>query len=167
MLIRRMKVEDAAQAARIAARSMPQPWSEAAFLQEIRNPQALVLCADCGENNALSAVNHAASAGAAGVTACGLICGFAALQLTPDDAELTAIAVDAAHRRRGIAAALLAEARSQLAGKGIFRIVLEVRTGNAPAIAFYEKYGFTCIGVRRGFYTDPKEDALVMTDMKE
>lgn len=159
MLIRRMEEADAASAAYLAMRSMPQPWSEAAFAQEIKNPQALVLCA----------VSDGADGDAADACAQGQdpLLGFLTMQLTPDDAELTGIAADPKRRRRGIGTALLREARVQLARREISRIVLEVRASNAPAIAFYEKYGFTCIGVRKGFYDAPKEDALVMTDMKE
>ena len=146
-MIRRMRASDAAEAAQIAAASMPQPWSEASFVRETENDAALLLCAVQTPDGSLS--------------------GYISLQLTPDDAELTGIAVRPEARRRGIAAALLAEAEEKLREKGIGRIVLEVRASNAPAIAFYETHGFRRIGVRRGFYADPREDALVMVKGKE
>jgi [ribosomal protein S18]-alanine N-acetyltransferase len=72
------------------------------------------------------------------------------------------VAVAPAYRRRGIASKMLVE---------LFRVTeddprrgytLEVRVSNSAAIALYERLGFTATGVRRGYYTDNREDALVM-----
>lgn len=146
-MIRRMCPADAEQAAEIAAGSMPQPWSAQAFREEIKNDAALLLVSEDERT--------------------GILQGYISLQLTPDDAELTGIAVRVQLRRGGIAAALLAQARELLRAAGCTRIVLEVRTSNVPAISFYQKHGFTVIGIRGNFYDSPREDALVMQDMKE
>ena len=163
-MIRPLRAADAARAARIAAASMPQPWSEAAFLQETANPSAYLLGAF--EDIDGAGASAGAAAGDCGRSA-GRMLGYLSLALTPDDAELTGIAVDPAFPRRGIAGDLLCAAREALRGRRIDTIVLEVRASNAAAIVFYEKYGFTCIGRRRDFYTSPREDALVMTDGKD
>ena len=171
-MIRPLTAADAAAAAKIAFASMPQPWSEAAFVKEAVNSAFLLLGAFAdadgtgGDDDGQDVSGIEDPSGTCG-DASGALLGFIILALTPDDAELTGIAVDAAFRRQGIAGALLQAAREALSARDIDRIVLEVRASNAPAIAFYEKHEFTCIGVRRDFYEDPREDALVMTDQKE
>ncbi|MGH2842740.1 MAG: GNAT family N-acetyltransferase, partial [Solirubrobacteraceae bacterium] len=70
------------------------------------------------------------------------------------------VAVDRGERRRGIAAALL-EVLLTRAGHGA-DYTLEVRVSNAPAIALYERYGFSAVGTRRRYYADNGEDAVIM-----
>ena len=78
----------------------------------------------------------------------GGVLGFAVFQLAAGEASLYALNVDPAARRKGV---------------GADQCFLEVRAANAPAIALYRRLGFAAAGVRRGFYRDPPDDAVVMT----
>jgi ribosomal-protein-alanine N-acetyltransferase len=91
------------------------------------------------------------------------IVGFAGFWIMADEAHITNIAVRESYRRRGIGE-LLFIALIDLALKFQARfLLLEVRMSNIPAQQLYQKYGFKEINVRRGYYTDNKEDALVMS----
>jgi len=72
------------------------------------------------------------------------------------------IAVDAPHRGRGIARGLLQHLFERTVGDGERGYTLEVRVSNAAAIHLYESLGFVATGLRRGYYTDNREDALIM-----
>ncbi len=72
------------------------------------------------------------------------------------------VAVAGDHRRRGIATMLLERLFEATAGRGRRGYTLEVRVSNAGAVALYERLGFKPRGVRRGYYTDNREDALIM-----
>ena len=72
------------------------------------------------------------------------------------------MAVAPSARRRGVGQELLADLIRRLAQKKIYRIVLEVRVSNEPAIRLYEKQGFATMGKRKNFYEKPTEDAYVM-----
>lgn len=88
--------------------------------------------------------------------------GFAAFTCAGGEANLDALSVAPAWRRRGVARALLTHALAQLAGEGAGEAFLEVRASNAPAQALYRSLGFIQIGIRKGFYTKPREDAVLM-----
>ena len=77
------------------------------------------------------------------------------------EADITSVAVAPEHRRRGLAMALLRELESRLPAD-TESIFLEVRESNAPAAALYEKLGFGRLSVRKNFYSDPPENAVVM-----
>ena len=78
------------------------------------------------------------------------------------EAEIYNIAVAGEQRNRGLGRRLLLAALERMAGAGIARVFLEVRTGNAPALALYAACGFTECGRRKGYYPDTGEDALVL-----
>jgi ribosomal-protein-alanine N-acetyltransferase len=92
----------------------------------------------------------------------GQICGFLVARITGDEAEILNTAVDPAHRRRGLASALLAAATCAAREQMVKNIYLEVRESNRAAIAFYAKHGFATTGERRGYYNRPTENAVVM-----
>jgi [ribosomal protein S18]-alanine N-acetyltransferase len=92
----------------------------------------------------------------------GVVAGFAGMLFTGGDGHVTTIAVDEAHRRRGIASALLAALAHDARRRGIDALTLEVRAGNEAAIALYRRFGFAPAGVRKGYYADDGEDALVL-----
>ena len=84
------------------------------------------------------------------------------IQLVADEAEVYRIGVLPQARRRGIARQLMAAATEALRGAGTRRMFLEVRMGNAAAVALYASLGFAPRGTRPGYYSAPAEDALLM-----
>ena len=92
----------------------------------------------------------------------GSVLGYAGLHVVLDEGYIDNVAVDPAYRRQGIADALIDTFVRFGAAKLAF-LTLEVRAGNAPAIALYEKHGFYEVGRRKDYYDDPKEDAILMT----
>jgi ribosomal-protein-alanine N-acetyltransferase len=83
--------------------------------------------------------------------------------LVAGEVHILAIATHPDHRRGGIGARLLAHALDEGQGIGCTMATLEVRRSNQPAIALYERAGFTTVHVRQRYYIDNNEDALVMT----
>lgn len=92
----------------------------------------------------------------------GTVLGYAGLQAVLDEGYINNVAVAPAYRRRGVAGALIA-ALVRFGEAKLSFLTLEVRASNAPAIALYEKYGFTQAGRRKNYYDDPREDALLLT----
>jgi ribosomal-protein-alanine N-acetyltransferase len=88
--------------------------------------------------------------------------GYAAAWIAYDEIHLLSIAVVPALRRRGSGAEILRAVVERGRTRGAERMILEVREGNAAARAFYRKHGFVTIGVRRRYYSDTGEDAIVM-----
>jgi len=91
----------------------------------------------------------------------GRIAGYAGIWLIFDEGHITNIAVHPDFQRRGVASALLQRVLSNAKACGIEACTLEVRRNNLAAQKLYEKYGFLPEGVRKGYYTDTKEDALL------
>ncbi len=91
------------------------------------------------------------------------VIGIAGFWIMVDEAHITTIAVRNAYRRQGVGERLLIEI-VELAGKLKANVVtLEVRASNKQAQELYKKYGFQKVGIRRGYYTDNGEDAVLMT----
>jgi len=78
-------------------------------------------------------------------------------------AELEAIAVTAEHQRRGLGRKLLEQIFEGVRKRGVSEIWLEVRVSNEPAIRIYRRAGMREVGLRKGYYADPAEDASVMS----
>lgn len=91
----------------------------------------------------------------------GRVSGYCNYWLVLDEASLLSIAVHPDHRGRGIAGALLAHMLAEATQAGCLRVMLEVRRSNQPALALYQRHGFTVSYQRRAYYSDG-EDALVM-----
>jgi ribosomal-protein-alanine N-acetyltransferase len=89
--------------------------------------------------------------------------GFIAARLVSDELHVNNVAVRQEFRRRGVAKTLLDAALDEAARRGARAAFLEVRAGNSPAQALYERCGFKMTGRRPGYYTQPPEDALVMS----
>ena len=87
--------------------------------------------------------------------------GFIYARQVADDGEILNIAVRPSFRRQGVGEQLLNGMLERLRSNRVTRVFLEVRESNAPAIALYEKHGFVRKGRRRGYYSNPPEDALV------
>lgn len=89
----------------------------------------------------------------------GAVVGYMGLQIFSGEGYVTNVAVLPQYRKQGIACELI---EAQLKNEMDF-ITLEVRKSNAPAISLYTKLGFENMGIRPRFYTDPVEDAIIMT----
>ena len=116
------------------------PWSENSVASELENPLSLWLIAE--ED--------------------GAVCGYVGSQTVLDETDMMNIAVHPDCRRKGIAAALITELVSRLKARGSRVLRLEVRESNFSAIALYEALGFTQLGLRKNYYRNPKENALIL-----
>ena len=92
----------------------------------------------------------------------GKIIGFCGMWLVIDDAQITNVAVVEEARGRKIGEALMEEAMRIAREAGMDMMSLEVRVSNDVALNLYRKLGFQAGGIRKGYYTDNREDALVM-----
>jgi ribosomal-protein-alanine N-acetyltransferase len=90
------------------------------------------------------------------------VVGYAGMMLVEPDGHVTTVAVDPAWRRCGIATRLLLAVARDAADLGAENLTLEVRMSNEPAKALYRRFGFAPAGVRKGYYAETGEDALVM-----
>ena len=88
--------------------------------------------------------------------------GFCSCWCVLDEVHINNLAVLPEHRRSGVASALLERVLRDGAARGASRATLEVRRSNVAALKLYERFGFTVSGVRRGYYTNPDEDALIL-----
>jgi ribosomal-protein-alanine N-acetyltransferase len=94
------------------------------------------------------------------------IVGFAGIWLLTDEAHITNLAVREAHRGRGLGELLLIATADLAASLGASIMTLEVRASNTVARNLYLKYGFNETGLRKGYYLDNREDAIIMTTDK-
>ncbi len=91
------------------------------------------------------------------------IIGFGGMQVIFDEAHVMNVAVLSDFRRQGVADSMLKLMQKEAKERGASIMFLEVRSSNAPARALYEKNGFTAAGVRKKYYSDNGEDAIIMT----
>jgi [ribosomal protein S18]-alanine N-acetyltransferase len=126
---------------RIESKVYPVPWSMSLFLSELalRSTRAYYV-AFVGRQ----------------------IVGYAGLMMTLDDGHVTTIAVDPAWHRHKIGTRLLLAVAREARRRGATSLTLEVRLGNKPAQNLYRRFGFRPVGVRKNYYAETKEDALVM-----
>ena len=129
---------------RIERDSYPTPWTENLFRCEMTSPISRLLVGRTIEEKT------------------GGVMGYVVYWRVDDEIHLHNIAVRRDMRRKGIASRLLEEAIRCAQREGGRWITLEVRRSNVPAQKMYEKFGFSVHGVRPGYYTDTKEDALIM-----
>ena len=88
--------------------------------------------------------------------------GYIGSQTSFDEADVMTVAVNPDCRRQGIAEKLIHTLVEDLTARGVRALTLEVRASNAPAISLYEKLGFSQVGLRKNYYHNPKEDALIL-----
>ena len=139
--LRRLELGDLDEIERIEQASYPTPWSRSMFASELAKPSSL----------SLGAVDDA-----------GTLVGYLVLSRYVDAWHVMNVAVAPERRREGIASALLRQLLDQTRGDAKRGYTLEVRVSNTGAIKLYERLGFRPRGVRRGYYTDNREDALIM-----
>jgi [ribosomal protein S18]-alanine N-acetyltransferase len=139
--LRRLQPRDLDTVEEIERASYPTPWSRSMFAAELRKQSALALGAylESGE-----------------------LAGYAFVSRYVDAWHVMNVAVAPEHRRQGIATDLLQRLFEVTAGDQRRGYTLEVRVSNADAIRLYERLGFQSRGIRRGYYTDNREDALIM-----
>jgi ribosomal-protein-alanine N-acetyltransferase len=137
--IRRLSYADLPQVIAIERRAFPTPWSLAMFVLELSKPSGICLAA-----------LHE-----------GRIVGYLICSRYDTVWHVMNVAVDDRMRREGIATTLLSQLFERADEPGE-QYTLEVRMSNAPAIALYERFGFRSAGLRRGYYHDNKEDAVIM-----
>lgn len=140
--VRFMDVSDLDGVLELEVRTFSTPWSRDAFYNEIvKNQFAYYTVAESAD---------------------GVIVGYCGLWVVVDDAHITNIAVDPEWRRQGIGERMMSEAMVFAKKRGAQRLSLEVRVSNTAAQALYRKYGLQDGGIRKRYYTDNQEDALVM-----
>jgi ribosomal-protein-alanine N-acetyltransferase len=137
--IRRLGYGDLPSVIAIERRSFPAPWSLAMFVLELSKPTSICL----------------------GAVFEGELIGYLICSSYHSVWHVMNIAVDLDRRRLGVATALIEHLFGET-GDGSARYTLEVRVSNAEAIAMYESFGFRSAGVRRRYYHDNNEDALIM-----
>lgn len=139
--LRKMKIGDLDQIMEIEKVSFPTPWSRQAFLYEILdNDLAFYIVAERDEQ----------------------LLGYAGLWVILDEGHVTTIAVNPQIRRSRVGESLLRELEALAAQTGVRKMTLEVRPSNYAAQALYYKLGYVMRGVRKGYYSDTKEDAIIM-----
>jgi ribosomal-protein-alanine N-acetyltransferase len=139
--LRRLGLGDLDAVEEIEVASYPTPWSRAMFVAELRKPGSLAIGAFAEREE---------------------LVGYAFASRYVDAWHVMNVAVAGAFRRRGIATALLERLFEVTATDPQRGYTLEVRVSNAEAIRLYERLGFQRRGIRRGYYTDNREDALIM-----
>lgn len=126
---------------RIEAQVYPHPWTLALFMSEL---------------------NLRAGRVYVGARIDGAVAGYAGLMLGPDESHVTTIAVDPSWQRHGVGTRLLAHLVRASLARGVRDMTLEVRVANVGAQAMYRRFGFEVEGLRKGYYAETKEDALIM-----
>ncbi len=159
--VRAMRAEDVPACAAIEA-SAPDAWGAEALAEELRQPTARLFVAEVGgaAQGARPAAQGAEALPPPG--AAGTIAALAVFQLVWDEANLYTVVTAPDFRRQGAAHALLGGAFAALAEAGARTVFLEVRAQNRAARALYTALGFETVGLRRGFYQNPNDDAVLM-----
>ena len=139
--LRRLELADLDAIEEIERVSYPTPWSRSMFTSELAKPSSRSLAA---------------------IDADGSLVGYLVISKHVDAWHVMNVAVAPQHRRRGVASALISRLLESTKGDAERGHTLEVRVSNGGAIALYERFGFERRGVRRGYYTDNREDAVVM-----
>lgn len=141
MTIREMQVEDLPQVMELEEALFSVPWSKEGFFSFLMRDDTLFLVVEEKER----------------------ILGYCGVMLVLDEGEITNVAVCRQRQREGIGQFLMEGLFLLLRERGIHTLHLEVRASNGTAIRLYERVGFQQDGLRRNYYTDPVEDAILMT----
>lgn len=135
-----MTKEDIDDVINVGLLSLKESFSKGAFLKELSNPIAKYLVLKSND----------------------VIVGFIGVWTILDEGHIMDIAVHPQYRNKGIGSLLLEFLISKLESFGLKSMTLEVRASNIVAKALYKKYGFEEEGVRKGYYSNNKEDAIIM-----
>jgi [ribosomal protein S18]-alanine N-acetyltransferase len=141
LIVRQAEERDIKPMAEMDLLCFTAPWSEASFKKEIKeNHMAFYIVAELD----------------------GRMAGYAGLWCIVDEGHITNVAVHPDFRRRGIGEALVSVLLQHTVENGILSHTLEVRASNNPAISLYKKFGFEPAGLRKNYYEDNGEDAIIM-----
>ena len=140
MEIRLMTADHASQVAQLEKLCFRDPWSENSVSSELNNPLSLWLVAVEGDK----------------------VAGYVGSQSVMGESDMMNVAVHPDFRRQGIGERLILDLIDQLNQRGNHSLTLEVRASNVSAIALYRKLGFEQVGLRKNYYRNPKEDALIL-----
>lgn len=136
-----MSAQDLDGVMQVELESFPLPWSKESYLGELKNSFASYLVCDLA----------------------GEIVGFGGIWVVFDEAHITNVAIASEHRQRGLGTLLMERLEAIAREKRALRILLEVRASNYPAQTMYTSLGFIPTGLRKEYYTDNSEDAILMT----
>ena len=140
-VVRALRWEDLETIWKIEQISFAKPWSLASFQTELKdNEYARYFCLELG----------------------GRVVGYMGLWFILDEGHITNIAIEPKYQGLGWGSYLLRSVMAEMRRQGMERMTLEVRISNGPAQALYQRFGFTVAGVRRKYYEDNGEDALIM-----
>jgi len=142
--LRRLLLADLREIEEIERRSYPTPWSRSMFAGELAKPSSICLGAFQADDEEAALV------------------GYLIVSRYVDAWHVMNVAVDPQHRGRGVGTMLLERLFDLTADDARRGYTLEVRVTNVKAIDLYERLGFRSRGLRRGYYTDNREDALIM-----
>ena len=118
-----------------------EPWNEETIISQLGGNNHVFLVALDGES----------------------VVGYVGMMNVLDEGYISNVAVTSAYRRQKIADALIDELMNRASALELSFVTLEVRESNEPAKALYAKHGFQQVGLRKGYYTKPKENAVLMT----
>lgn len=141
VVVRRMTLEDIDRIVEIENMSFNIPWTRENFQFELTENRCAVYMV--GEID-------------------GNVVGYGGMWQMVDEGHITNIAVDPMYRCRGVGDAILSALIKYAGENGITAMTLEVRTQNMPARSLYSKHGFKNVAIRKGYYTDPDDDAIIM-----
>lgn len=139
--VRGAELSDIPRIAELERECFSAPWSENAVRETMERENAVFLVAECS----------------------GKICGYIGLYHAAGEGYITNVAVSGKMRRRGVGRALICALEEKAREMELSFLTLEVRVGNTAAIALYESLGFENLGRRPRFYSNPTEDAYIMT----
>lgn len=137
-----MQRKDCEAVYEIAKESLPEHWSLQGVCDVLRYDSSIYYVAYCKD--------------------CDEIVGFAGVMLVAEEAELLNIAVKPSYQNQGVGQLLLAKVMKQSAEQGAERILLEVRKSNVQALHLYKENFFSELGIRKAYYNNPTEDAIIM-----
>ncbi len=140
-IFRNMTEQDVAQIAELEKKVFSDAWTSTGIYETFCQNQAFVAVAECD----------------------GEITGYCIIYYVMDEGEIARIAVDEKVRRQGVGRGLLDFVCECCKIKNVYRLLLDVRESNESARRFYRQYGFTVDGVRKNFYDQPKENAVLMS----
>lgn len=141
MQVRPMTIDDCEQVAAIEAASFSMPWSLSAFTDTVEKENFRYFVAEEG----------------------GEILGYCGFLFVLDEAEIPNVCVKSSARKQGVGKQMMTELINEAAKIGIATLFLEVRESNTAARTLYKSLGFTEDGIRKNFYEQPVEHAVLMS----